>query len=83
MPERELRCKGNILHGLVVSQYADGVIEFRCRSRFCGKAPGVVVLHRFDLNTGDVETRRYSDPATLQKAGEDAEPYPGTPLRLA
>jgi hypothetical protein len=65
MPERELRCKGNKLHGLVVTP-ATGVIEFRCSSRFCGKEPGVVVLHRFDLETGELETRRYSDPAKLQ-----------------
>lgn len=57
----ELRCPGNKLHGLVV-EAASGVVEFRCDSKFCGKAPGTVVLHRFDLSTGDVTTRRYSEP---------------------
>lgn len=83
MPERELRCKGNILHGLIVSQYADGVIEVRCRSKFCGKEPGVIVLHRFDLSTGEIETRRYSDPAKHTKDGDNAQPYPVAPLRSA
>ena len=70
MPERELRCKGNKLHGLIVTPTATGIIEFRCNSRFCGKGPGVIVLHRFNLDTGDFETRRYSDPAIHMKEGE-------------
>jgi hypothetical protein len=83
MPERELRCKGNKLHGLVVSEFAEGMIEFRCNSRFCGKEPGVIVLHRFDLGTGDVETRRYSDPAKLATGGESGSTEPGTAVRTA
>jgi len=83
MPERELRCKGNKLHGLIVSQYADGVIEVRCGSKFCGKEPGVIVLHRFDLSSGEMETRRYLDPAKHSKDGDNAEPHPSTPLRIA
>lgn len=62
---RELRCGGNILHGLVVDEEepkAQGVIEFRCRSQFCGKRAGVVVLHRFDLSTGECVTHRYLEP---------------------
>lgn len=64
---RELRCEGNILHALVDDEgdKPAGVIEVRCRSKFCGKDVGVVVLHRFDLGTGEVTTRRYQDPSTL------------------
>lgn len=58
---RELRCPGNILHGLLVTS-GEGIIEFRCRSKFCGKAPGVVVLHRFDLGTGELTSRSYLEP---------------------
>ena len=39
-----------------------GLLEIKCDSRFCGAKPGIVVLHRFDLATGDVvETQRYRE----------------------
>lgn len=44
----ELRCDSRILHGIV----EDDTIEFVCRSQRCGREPGVVVLHKFDLGTG-------------------------------
>lgn len=54
----ELRCDHR-LHGHI----DEGVIEFSCRSRLCGKRPGVVVIHRFDVTTGKlIETRRFRDP---------------------
>lgn len=61
---RELRCGGNKLHGLVVDEDgpARGVLEVKCDSRFCGREAGVVVLHRFDLSTGEFNTRKYSEP---------------------
>jgi len=53
----ELRCLGT-LHGVL-----DGdVLEIKCHRRICGHKPGVVVLHRFNLHTGEMETRRYKDP---------------------
>jgi len=56
----ELRCPGNKLHGIIVS---DGVLEVKCDSKFCGHGPGVVVLHRFDINTGEVlGTKTYKNP---------------------
>jgi hypothetical protein len=55
----ELRC-GPVLHGIVLP---DGKLEVKCRSRFCGHEPGVVVLHQFDVHTGAVTTKRYRDPA--------------------
>lgn len=54
----ELRCDHK-LHGLVLD---DGRIEVKCNSSFCGASPGVVVLHKIDLRTGDVETTRYKEP---------------------
>jgi hypothetical protein len=62
MGDRELRCKGNILHGLVVEGEAKGVLEVRCRSKFCGKTSQTVVLHRFDLSDGNYITRKYKEP---------------------
>lgn len=67
---RELRCEGNILHGMVVDgeePKPQGMVEFRCRSKFCGKVAGNVVLHRFDLGTGEVHTRRYLEPPTTER----------------
>lgn len=57
----ELRCGTWILHGVV----EDGTIEVSCKSRRCGKRPGIVILHRFDLNTGKMlGTRRFQNPPT-------------------
>ena len=81
---RELKCEGNKLHGLVVDEgevKPQGVIEFRCDSRFCGKRPGVVVLHRFDLSTGDYETRRYSEPTTQDGRRADGSRNKRTSIR--
>jgi hypothetical protein len=60
----ELRCEEGLLHGIILP---DGQLEVKCHSRFCGHAPGVVVLHRFDVHTGLVTTRRYRDPAPQKK----------------
>jgi hypothetical protein len=57
----ELRCDGNILHAIVVGE-GSGIVEVRCRSKFCGRTAGVVVLHRFDLSTGEATTRQYQEP---------------------
>lgn len=54
----ELRCKHK-LHGILIQ---DGILEIKCSSALCGKKPGVVVLHRFDVKTGQlVETRKFKD----------------------
>ncbi len=61
----ELRCDHK-LHGRV----SHGVLEVMCRSALCGKRPGVVVMHYFDLKTGEMTTKQYKDPATsTQKEG--------------
>ncbi|MGI0002441.1 MAG: hypothetical protein ACRD42_05115 [Nitrososphaeraceae archaeon] len=53
-----LRC-ANKLHGIV-----DGdIIEVSCNSQFCGSYAGIVVLHKFNLNTGElIETRTFKEP---------------------
>lgn len=55
----DLRCGNSILFGVV-----DGpVLEVKCRSSRCGAGPGVVVLHRFSLPTGDlIDTQTYKNP---------------------
>lgn len=38
-------------------------LEIKCQSRFCGAAPGVVVIHEFNTRTGEhVRTRSFKDP---------------------
>lgn len=54
----EIRCE-NKMHGELV----EGFLEIKCRSSFCGSGPGIVVIHRFDVESGKlVETNRYRDP---------------------
>lgn len=59
----DLRCS-NKLHCRVLE---DGRVEVKCSSAFCGAKKGVVVLHRFDLHTGAVETRRYKEPPQVER----------------
>lgn len=55
----ELRCE-NRMHAVID---AKGNLEVKCRDRFCGAAPGFVVLHTFDLKTGTMlYTSLFKDP---------------------
>ncbi|QFG08235.1 hypothetical protein PBI_LAMBO_23 [Gordonia phage Lambo] len=55
----DLRCE-NKLHGVALP---NGQIEVACNSRYCGKGPGVTVLHRFDPESGALlETKRFKTP---------------------
>ena len=61
----DIRCERGHLHAIILP---NGQLEVSCRSRFCGAGRGVVVLHRFDLSTGEVvETKRYRDPFDNKK----------------
>jgi hypothetical protein len=58
----ELRCPANLLCGIVEGP-ASGRLEVKCRGKWCGHQKGTVVLHTFDLGTGEiVSTRKFSDP---------------------
>lgn len=57
----ELRCD-NKLHGTI----SDGVIEMRCRSKFCGHAAGTVVIHSFDMEGNFLGTKQFKDPGREQ-----------------
>jgi hypothetical protein len=72
----DLRCEAK-KHGEI-----DGnIVEIKCSSRFCGAGPGVVVIHRFDAETGELtETRRFKDPT--RKEGRHASRN-GTAVRTA
>lgn len=55
----DLRCESKKFGELT----DDGLLEVKCPSKFCGAAPGIVVLHRFDAFTGEIlSTQRFRDP---------------------
>jgi hypothetical protein len=61
----DLRCISK-KHGVLLID--EHVVEIKCNSRFCGAAQGVVVLHRFDLQTGEcIGTRRFQYPKGNKK----------------
>jgi hypothetical protein len=67
----ELRCREGKLFGVVV----EGVLEVRCQSKFCPPHPGVVVIHRFDLETGErLEDKRYKTPPKRTKGTTNGNP---------
>lgn len=75
----EVRCDNGILFGTI----EDRVLEVKCRSNRCGHERGVVVIHRFDLETGKLlETRKFKSPnSTREEAG--GNDIRNTPLRSA
>lgn len=63
----EIRCENGIKFGEVV----DGILEVKCRSSRCGHSAGVVVIHRFSLETGDfLETKRFKDITSRKEGGQ-------------
>jgi hypothetical protein len=64
----DLRCDNGILFG----RLEDDVVEVKCRSRRCGYEPGVVVLHRFSVLTGELKgTNLFKDPAHNKEVKEN------------
>jgi hypothetical protein len=56
----ELRCGGTMHSKLDIQAMT---LEVKCGRRGCGAGRGVVVLHTFDLTTGElVGTARFADP---------------------
>lgn len=65
----QLRCPNQILFGEL--DQGDGVLEVKCRSARCGAGAGKVILHRFDIHTGNfLETKVFLDPVKLKKGRE-------------
>lgn len=59
-----LRCPHRMFGKVTKPPISDPVeIEVACPSRWCGKRPGVTVLHVFSINTGELlDTRRFQSP---------------------
>ena len=54
----EIRCT-NKKHG----ELENGVFETTCNSRFCGAGAGIVVLHGFNVASGElVYTKKFKNP---------------------
>jgi hypothetical protein len=52
-----------------------GIIEVKCRSNLCGAGKGVVVLHQFDADTGDmISTRRFKEPKGVTNGSGHGSP---------
>ena len=69
MPEIELRCENGIKFGELFPDTE--VLEVKCRSGRCGAAPGVIVIHSFDLGTGKmVATDVYREPTKTTEEGQ-------------
>ncbi len=66
----ELRC-GGTMHGRVDVEHL--TLEVKCKRRKCGVQPGVVVLHTFDLQTGELlDTKKFADPRREVKNGSSS-----------
>ena len=67
---QELRCPGRI-HGIIED---DDICEIKCHSRACGAKSGVVVLHYFNLKSGElVDTKVFRDAHDLQMITDKKE----------
>lgn len=66
-----LRCAGKTIHGRMLD---DHTLEVKCKRRACGVRPGVIVLHSFDIRTGEItETRKFANPRK-EVANDTTEP---------
>lgn len=55
----DLRCGSKKHAVLVPGEY----LEVKCDSRFCGARRGAIILHRFDLQTGEmIATIEFKNP---------------------
>jgi hypothetical protein len=71
--EVEFRCENGIKFGETPEP---DVIEVKCRSGYCGHAPGVVVLHRFRVSTGElISTARFAEPPNRKETASAAQHY--------
>lgn len=61
----DLKCPNRSRHAVLDTEAE--VVEVKCDRSHCGAGKGKVVLHRFNIHTGElVETLQFADP-THQK----------------
>lgn len=79
----EARCDFGLLFFCVVEVDDQHLIEVKCRSAHCGRAPGVVVLHRFTVNGELHSTHRYKDPGYRKEVNSNDDHTRSAALRSA
>lgn len=63
-----LRCPHRMFGEVTVVSVNEAQIEVACPSRWCGKRPGVTVLHVFSIKTGKLlDTRQFQSPQGREK----------------
>lgn len=68
----DIRCASGILFGKLDADTR--VLETKCKSGRCGAGPGVVVLHRFSVETGKLlKTQRFKDPTALRRQHKEGD----------
>ena len=78
----DLRCENGIKFGEIIPE--ESLVEVKCRSRRCGHEAGSVVIHRFDLETGELKgTLKFKDPANARKEDGNVSRDYSAPLRSA
>jgi len=74
----ELRCDGK-LQGVMLDATT---LEVACSSRLCGAGSGIVVRHRFNIETGAfLSTHKYRNPE--RKPAHGRNDRPDTAVRTA
>jgi hypothetical protein len=62
----------------------EGILEVKCTSKFCGAEVGVVVIHRFDVTTGELlGTLKFREPPKKKELNSDAHGSELSALRSA
>lgn len=57
----DLSCPNRSRHAVLYPEL--GVVEVKCDRSHCGSGKGKVVLHRYNIQTGELtETLRFADP---------------------
>lgn len=75
----DLRCPHK-KHGEVL----EGIVEVRCKSRLCGARPGLIILHQFDISTGEmVGTMKLKDPNSRKENNANGSDRSSVSVRSA
>lgn len=66
----DLKCPNRSRHAVLYPE--EGFIEVKCDRKFCGAGKDRVILHRFDLGTGElIQTLRFAEP--MRKAEDESK----------
>lgn len=67
----DLSCPNRSRHAVLYPE--ENILEIKCNRGFCGARKGVVVLHQFDLTTGELkQTLKFAEPTRKEHHGSEA-----------